>query len=313
MLDPQAKALLERAAASGRPALHTLAPAEARQEYLATRQPLQPDPPQVASAEAREAPGPHGPIRLRLYRPLGAQPGEVLPALVYFHGGGFVIGDLETHDVLCRSLANQAHCNVISVDYRLAPEHKFPAAVDDCVAATRWVAQEAARLGVDPARLAVGGDSAGGNLATVVALTARDAGGPALAFQLLIYPTTDAAHDTASAEERAEGYLLTRELIEYFDGSYVRGPADYADWRCSPLRAPDLSRLPPALILTAGYDPLRDEGKAYADRLEAAGVPVTYNCYEGMIHGFIMMGRVLDAANEAVKECAAALTKAFRK
>lgn len=313
MLDPQAQAVIDRTIAAGRPPLDKLAPPEAREAYRTTRAPLQPDPPPVALAEDRDIPGPAGTIPVRLYRPRGSRADQVLPALVYLHGGGFVIGDRDTHDVLCRSLANQAGCAVVSVDYRLAPEHKFPAAVEDCIAATRWVAQQARALALDPARIAIGGDSAGGNLATVTALALRDAGGPPLVFQLLIYPATAEPHDTASAKALAQGYLLTQDLIRYFTQHYVRGPEDYGDWRCSPLRAPDLSRLPPALIITAGYDPLRDEGKAYAEKLQAAGVPVRYICYEGMIHGFIMMGRVLDTANRAVSDCAQALAEAFNK
>jgi acetyl esterase len=220
---------------------------------------------------------------------------------------------LDTHDVLCRSLANAAHCAVVSVDYRMGPEHKFPKAVDDCIAATRWIAHEAARLRLDGQRLAVGGDSAGGNLATVVALIARDSGGPKLVFQLLIYPTTTLSHDTPSSKELAQGHLLTIDTMHYFRDCYLNGAQDRADWRASPLLAPDLSRLPPALVITAGYDPIRDEGKAYAEKLKAADVPVTYTCYDGMIHGFIGMGKVLHRANEAVKQCGAALAAAFKR
>lgn len=314
MLDPQAQAVIDRTLAAGRPPLHTLPAPEARAAYRAMRKPLQPDPPPVAAVEDRDIPGPHGPVGLRLYRPQGARPDEALPALIYIHGGGFVVGDRDTHDVLCRSLANQAHCAVVSVDYHLAPEHKFPAAVDDCIAAAGWVAREAAALGIDPRRIAIGGDSAGGNLATVTAIAARDAGGPRLAFQLLIYPTTADPFETESGKTLSRGnYLLTRDLIKHWEESYLRGPEDYDDWRRAPLHAPDLSHLPPAFVLTCGYDPLHDEGKAYADRLRAAGVPVRYTCYEGMVHGFIMMGRVVDAANRAVSECAEALAEAFKK
>jgi acetyl esterase len=314
MLDPQVQAVIDRTLAAGQPPLYTLSPPEARAAYRAARLPLQPAPAPVAAVEDRDIPGPHGPIGLRLYRPQGTEAKARLPALVYIHGGGFVIGDRDTHDVVCRALANEARCRVVSVDYHLAPEHKFPAAVEDCIAATAWVAREAAALGIDPRRLAVGGDSAGGNLAAVTAIAARDAGGPPLAFQLLIYPTVAEPHETASARELAHGnYLLTYDLMKYFERCYVRGPEDYGDWRLSPLHAPDLSRLPPAFILTAGYDPLRDEGRAYADRLQAAGVPVRYRCYESMIHGFIMMGGVVDAANRALSECAQALAEAFAK
>lgn len=313
MLDPQVKALLERIAQAGRPSLHTLTPAEARQVFRETRLPLQPAPPEVASVQDRNIPGPHGSIEIRVYRPLGTRPTDVLPALVYFHGGGFTIGDLGTHDVLCRSLANQAQCAVVSVDYRMGPEHKFPKAVDDCVAATRWVAAQARQLLIDADRIAVGGDSAGGNLATVTALTIRDSGGPNLIFQLLIYPTTTLQHDTSSTTELAQGYVLTLEVMHYYRACYLSNPEERTDWRASPLLARDLSGLPPALIITAGYDPIRDEGKAYAEKLQAAGVKVRYVCYEGMIHGFISMGKVLDAANRALADCAAALAHAFSR
>jgi acetyl esterase/lipase len=311
MLDPQVLTLLERIAAAGRPPLHTLTAAQARAEYLRSRRALSPEPPEVALAQDRRIPGPGGPLALRVYRARGSQPTERLPVLVYFHGGGFTIGDLDTHDAVCRGLANSGRCAVVSVDYRLAPEHKFPAAVEDAVAATRWVAAHADELHVDAARLAVGGDSAGGNLAIVTTLIARDAGAPAIALQMLLYPPTHPPHNTASAEKFAQGYLQTREVISYFRNNYIRSPADFADWRCAPLLAPDLSRLPPAFIITAGYDMLVDEGKAFADRLAAAGVDVTYKCYEGMIHGFITMGKVIDAANRAIAECGGGLTRAF--
>jgi acetyl esterase len=233
--------------------------------------------------------------------------------LVYFHGGGWTFGDLDTHDVVCRELANLARSALASVDYRLAPEHKFPAAVEDAVAATRWVAREATALALDPRRIAVGGDSAGGNLAAVVALVARDEGGPSLVMQVLIYPATDMAADTPSHAEFADGYVLTREAILWSRANYLRSPDDVADWRASPLRARDHTRLPPASIVTCGFDPLRDEGRAYADRLQAAGVPVTYECFEGMVHGFVTMGGAIAAAHHALYRCAQALRQAFAR
>lgn len=311
MLDPQARALLERVAAAGRPSLHTLTPAEAREEYRRSRRALHPEPPEVAAVANLRIPGPGGPIGARLYRAHGTTASELLPALIYFHGGGFIIGDLDTHDVVCRTLANAGRCAVVSVDYRLAPEHKFPAAVEDAEAALNWVASEAPQLRIDRERLALGGDSAGGNLTAVATLIARERSGPKLVFQLLIYPGTRPPHNTRSAEMNGHGYMLTREVLNYFRHHYARGPEDFEDWRCSPLLAPDLARLPPALIITAGYDPLLDEGKAYAERLAAAGVAVEYVCYEGMMHGFITMGRVLDAANQALAQAGAALAKAF--
>ncbi len=308
-LHPQVKTLLERVARSALPPYHTVAPHVARRIYRDTRGALSPAPPAVAEARLMLAPGRGGPVPMRAYRPAGAQ--GILPALVFFHGGGWTIGDLDTHDVVCRSLANGARCAVFSVDYRLAPEHPFPAAVEDCVAATNYVAREAAVLNVDPTRVAVGGDSAGGNLATVVALTARDERGPAIRFQLLVYPATDQRAEFPSHERNAEGYLLTRKAIEYFRGHYLPRGEDWPDWRASPLLAASLSGLPPAYVLTAGYDPLVDEGRAYAERLAREGVVVEYRNYPDMVHGFLLMGGVLDSANAAIDACCTALRGAF--
>ena len=308
-IDPQMKAVIERAAAAGLPPYYRLSAPEARTLYKETRGALTPPAPQVQAVRALEAPGPAGQIPLRLYRGAGAP--DTAPALVYFHGGGWTIGDLDTHDVVCRMLANRASCAVIAVDYRLGPEHKFPAAVEDCVAATCWICAQAGALGLDAARIAVGGDSAGGNLATVVALALRDTGGPPLVFQALAYPATDQRMDSASHTEFAQGYLLTRDNMLWYRNNYLR-PADYEDWRASPLLAPDVSRLPPAHIITAGFDPLRDEGRAYSDRLVAAGVPVLYECFEGMAHGFLTMGGVVAAANHAVYRLGQSLTQAFK-
>jgi acetyl esterase len=310
-LDPQVVELLARAARSPLPAYHQVPPAVARRLYRDTRAALTPDPPPVESAQLLLAPGPAGPVPVRAYRPQGAGREAALGALVYFHGGGWVIGDLDTHDVVCRTLANGARCAVFSVEYRKAPEAPFPAAVEDAIAATAWIAASAPALGVDAARIAVGGDSAGGNLAAVVALAAREAGAPRLAFQLLIYPAVDQRMGHASIEKNGEGYLLTRQNMLYFRGHYLPNEADRLDWRASPLLAPSLAGLPPAFVLTAGYDPLVDEGRAYAERLAREGVAAEYRCYEGMVHGFITMGRVLDAANAALAECAAALARAF--
>ena len=231
--------------------------------------------------------------------------------LVYFHGGGWVIGDLDTHDTLCRELANAAGIAVVAVDYRMGPEHRFPAAVDDCIAATRWVREHAAELGVDASRLAVGGDSAGGNLAAVVAIAAREAGDPAIAYQLLIYPATDQRRGWPSHTHNGQGYLLTADTMSYFHDHYIPDKAMDLDWRASPLLHPDLSKLPPALVLTAGYDPLRDEALQYSHRLTAAGSRATHVNFERQIHGFITMGRVIDEANAAVQMCAAELRRAL--
>ena len=299
-LDPQAKAVIEAAAKAGRPAYHQLAPKDARQLFRETRPLSTPTPPELGSVRNLNADGPQGQIPLRVYRPAGGAASTPLPVYVYFHGGGWVIGDLETHDVICRQLTAASEACVISVDYRLAPEHKFPAAVDDAWAATRWIVANAGALGVDSTRLAVGGDSAGGNLAAVVALMARDAGGPAIALQVLIYPVTDLGAESTSYDALGEGYQLTRESMRWFRAHYLGAPSDGGDWRASPLRAKSLAGLPPALIVTAGFDPLRDEGEAYAARLREAGVLVDYVCFGGMIHGFAAMGKVLGTAHRAV-------------
>lgn len=312
MLDPQARALIDLLAERGVPPTHTLSVADARRLYRERRTFTQPEPPPVGGVRELAAPGPHGPVPLRLVRPAGVADAVALPALVYFHGGGWAIGGLDTHDVVCRTLCAASGCAVLSVDYRLAPEHRFPAAVDDSLAATRFVRIEAAALGIDPARIAVGGDSAGGNLAAVVCLALRDAAEPVPAFQLLIYPATDMRAVAPSHTTNGQGYMLTADTIAYYRGHYIADAADWADWRASPLLAADLSHLPPALVLTAGFDPLRDEGRQYADALSGAGNRVQYVCFERQLHGFVTMGRVIDEANLALDLCAAALRRALR-
>ena len=311
-IDPQVQALLDAAARSGRKPVNHFPPVEARVQFKEMRRALLPPTPDIGSVHDFSVPGKHGPIPVRHYRPIGKNPNEVLPVLIYFHGGGWVVGDLESHDALCRQLSNGAGCAVIAVDYRMGPEHKFPAAVDDAEAVVRHVAEQARSLNIDATRLAVGGDSAGGNLATIVAMLCRDRRGPALKFQLLIYPATDMAMGHPSQYLFAEGYNLTRELMLYFRDHYLNNLAEIKDWRASPLLALDHSRLPAAHIVTAGFDPLRDEGKAYADALTAAGVATTYRCYDGMIHGFITMSGVLDVANVAVADCIAELKTHLR-
>jgi acetyl esterase len=312
MLHPQAKALLELMVERGIPPTHTLTPADARAFYRERRAVTQPDPPSIAETRELRCDGPHGPIPLRLYQPqLAAERKVVPPVLVYYHGGGWVIGDLDTHDTLCRELANGAGCALVAVDYRLGPEHRFPAAVDDCIAATRWVRDHAEALGVDASRVAVGGDSAGGNLAAVVAITMRDAGNLPIRFQLLIYPATDQRRGWPSHTSNGQGYLLTTESMDYYHDHYLPDQAQDLDWRASPLLHPDLSRLPPALVLTAGYDPLRDEALQYSHRLTQAGNRATHILFERQIHGFITMGRVIDEANAAVQICAAELRRAL--
>jgi acetyl esterase len=312
MLHPQTRALLDLIAQSGVPPTHLLSVADGRAFYRDRRRATQPAPPEVASVQDLKASGPHGPIPLRLYRPLGSSPKALLPVLVFYHGGGWVIGDLDTHDTLCRELANLTTCAVVAVDYRLAPEHRFPAAADDCMAATRWVRGHADELRLDASRLAVGGDSAGGNLAAVVAIDARDRRDLPIAFQLLIYPATDMQRTFPSHVENAQGYNLTKDSMDYFVGHYIADPAQYQDWRASPLLHPDLSNLPPALVLTAGFDPLRDEGAAYAERLTAAGSAASYVLFAREIHGFVLMGKVLDEARAAVALCAAELRRALK-
>lgn len=306
MLHPQARTLLDLIARSGIPPTHQLTPAQARHYYRERRALTQPAPPALPVVRDLQADGPAGPIPVRLYRPSADR---TLPVLVYYHGGGWVIGDLDSHDVLCRQLALAADCAVVAVDYRMGPEHRFPAAVDDCVAATRWVRDSAAALGVEASRLAVGGDSAGGNLAAVVALIARDAGDLPIAFQLLIYPATDQRRIAPSHTTNAQGYLLTADAMRWYHDHYIDDPKHDLDWRASPLLAPDLSRLPPALVLVAGYDPLRDEGVAYAQKLTEAGSRATLVSFERQIHGFVPMGRAIDEANEAVALCAQALRR----
>ena len=307
-LDHDAQTLLDMVRVANRPAFETVGAAEARLLYLAGRKVLAPEPMPVAQTLDLAMPGPGGPIPLRLYRPSAD---GTLPVLVFFHGGGWVVGDIETHDTLCRHLANRSDCAVVSVDYRLAPEHRFPAAVDDCFAATSWVADNAAALGVDPTRLAVGGDSAGGNLAAVVSLLARDAGAPRISYQLLIYPATDAAMRHGSVARFAEGYVLTRSTMRWFYEQYLPDRQAAADWRVSPLVAPDLAGVAPALVMTAGYDPLCDEGDAYAERLAAVGVAVQHRRFPGQIHGFTTNGKIIRAADTALDEAAAALKAAW--
>ncbi|MGH7125325.1 MAG: alpha/beta hydrolase [Stellaceae bacterium] len=310
-LDPDAQRVLDLIREAGRPPYETLTPPEAREVYRTGRRVLQPDPPEVAEVRNIKATGLQGEIPLRLYRGLGAERGVALPAVVYFHGGGWVIGDLDTHDGICRLIANASGCAVISVDYSLAPEHKFPAAVDDAVAATEWIAANAVTLGVDPSRLAVGGDSAGGNLAAVVALVARDRAGPRLRHQLLLYPSTDFVISDDLQRERFEGFPLNVVTMNWFRDHYLRGAADHGDWRASPLRSKDLRGLPPAYVLTVGFDPLHAEGELYARRLKEAGVPVQHRHLEQQMHGFLSMGKLIAAARPATEDAARAVKAAL--
>jgi len=309
-LDPDVLLVLDMIRLAGRPPFEQLSPAEAREAYMKSRAVLQPAPEPVAEARDLTAPGPRGDIPLRLYRPAGAGAAS-LPGLVYYHGGGWLLGGIESHDVVCRRFANAAGCVVVSVDYRMAPEHRFPAAVDDSAAATRFVIEQAEALGIDPARIAVGGDSAGGNLAAVMALMARDGDLAPLAFQLLIYPATDMTMTTVSSQTVGPGVPLTSATMKWFIDHYMTTEADRIDWRASPARAASLAGTAPALVLTAGADPLRDEGVAYARRLEREGVRVTTLHLSDQIHGFLSMGKVIHAADTAIDMMAAALRRAL--
>jgi len=306
-VDPQVQVLLDAMAAAGAPPVHSLSPPEARASYAAMAR-GRTGTGDVAATEDVAVPTPDGDVAVRLYRPDGAE--RPAPVCVLFHGGGWVVGSIESHDALCTALAARSGVVVASVEYRLSPEAAFPGPLDDCLAATRWVAEHADALGVDAARLAVAGDSAGGNLAAAVALRARDEGGPAIAFQLLVYPVVDHSFSQPSYEENAEGYFLTADAMRWFSGHYLGGTTP-TDPLAAPLHAPDLAGLPPALVLTAGYDPLRDEGEAYGARLEASGVATTVHRYEGVVHGFVSMFALLDQGAAAVDECAAALRGAL--
>ncbi|MEX1103602.1 MAG: alpha/beta hydrolase [Dehalococcoidia bacterium] len=300
-LNPQAQQVLEMMAAAG---LELGGDPAAVRAFMAAAP--RPEGETVGNVEDRTIPGPAGDIPVRIYTPADAGGGP-LPGLVWFHGGGWVIGNLDSADFACRMLTNASGCKLVSVDYRLAPENKFPAPFDDCLAATQWVAANASALGIDPTRIAVGGDSAGGNLAAAVAHVAKAAGGPDISFQALVYPVTDYGVDTQSYQDNAEGYLLTKASMEWFWGHYVNTPADGADPRVSPLRAADLSGLPPAFVITAEFDPLRDEGEAYAKRLKGAGVATTHKRFDGQIHGFFANPAIDDG-----REAAQLVGKALR-
>ena len=306
MLDPQAQALMQLMIDKGVPPVNTLTPVEARASYRSRRTFTQPDAPEVFKVEDKVVSANGVNVSVRVYHPHAAQSHQALPGLVYLHGGGWTLGDLDTHDVLCRSLCLQAGIVVVSVDYRMGPEHKFPAAYDDTVAAFNWTVQHANALGIDASRIAIGGDSAGGNLSAAACLGLR---GQSVqpAFQLLIYPATIMWQDTPSYHANGKGYMLTKESIAYYTENYLRNREDAKDWRASPQLADSHAGLPPAFVMTAGFDPLRDEGLMYANALTKAGVSSQYICFERQIHGFITMGRVMQEANTAVSLCASAL------
>ena len=306
-LDPQAQKVVDTIAALNLKPIKDSTPAEARESMRTRTAGLGPveDVPAVAD---HRVPVAGGEITVRVYAPAGRGPH---PVLVFYHGGGWVIGDLYTHDGICRSIVNAAGCAVASVDYRLAPEFRYPVAVEDSYAALKWVVASAARLGLDPARVAVGGYSAGGNLAAVMALLARDRHGPRLLLQVLVYPVTNHDFGTPSYRENATGYMLTTEDMRWFWRHYLAREEQGREPSASPLLAKSLADLPPALVITAGCDPLRDEGEAYAKRLREAGVSVTTTQYPGMFHGFVRMTRILDQSRALLDEMAGALRKAL--
>jgi acetyl esterase len=305
-VDPSIQVLLDSMAGSDTPDLSEMAVPDAR-AMMAMLTIVDGEPEPVDDVTTRTIPGPDGDIPVRIYRNAGS---EAQPVLVWYHGGGWVIGDLESADPTARKLANRSGAVVVSVDYRLAPEHPFPAAVDDCWAALEWVAANANEIRGDASRLAVGGDSAGGNLAAVVAVKAVQSGGPALRHQLLVYPAVDLTASYPSIESNGEGYLLTRKSMLWFMAHYL-GDADPKDTVASPIFVDDLSGLAPATVLTAEFDPLRDEGAAYAERLTDAGVDCDHHCYDGMIHGFFGMGTITPVALEAMDAAGARLRAAF--
>ena len=301
-LDPQAKAALETRA--GAPPIQSLTPAQARAEFDAMPRLPGPD---VAKVEDLRVPGDGVEVRVRVYTPAADGP---MGALVWLHGGGWVLGSIETADATSRALANEAGCVVVSVEYRLAPEAKFPLPLDDCFAATAWTVEHAAAFGVDPGSVAVGGASAGGNLAAAVTLMARERGGPGLAYQLLVYPSVGNDGSSQSFVDNSQGYGLDREAMEWYWGHYLRDDADATNPLAAPLLTGDLSGLPPALVITAEFDPLRDEAEEYARRLREAGVEAACSRYDGMVHGFFSAGSPIDRTWEAIAEAAAALRAA---
>ncbi len=307
-VDPQVRTILDVLAGLGGPKFVEMSAVDARAWFNSFRRPFEVP---IGAVEDRSIPGPGGDIPVRTFTPVDAGAGA-LPVLVYYHGGGWVVGDLDSHDTVCRSLANASGCKVVSVDYRMAPEDPWPASPEDCFAAVEWVVANAAALGVDANRLAVGGDSAGGNLAAAVTLRARAANGPHIAFQLLIYPAVDATMSLPSIESNGSGYFLEKVGMEWFYGHYLPEGADAKNPDVSPLFADDLAGLPPAYVITAEYDPLRDEGRAYAEKLEAAGVAVEYVNYSTMIHGFFGFQALVNASGEAIRVTGEALAKALK-
>ncbi len=310
-LDPESQRLLDLMAAANRPAWITLTPEAAREQYLSTRAGAQGPRPDGVTVIDRAIPSPTGPIKVRIYRPVSALGDAELPALVFAHGGGWVFGNLDSHDVLCSQLAIEAGIVVFAIDYRLAPEARFPGAFDDVVAALKWVGANGRQIGIDTSRLAIGGDSAGGNLAAAASIWARDNDGPKLKLQVLAYPVTDGVARAESYRLYNDGFGLNAPTMEWFFDHYTPDKATREDWRVSPLRAKSLAGLPPALVVTAGYDPLRDEGRAYAWRLQKEGTLADLVEFGGMLHGFLSSPMLLHGARRGAAICAAALREAL--
>lgn len=310
-LDPESQRLIDLMVAANRPAWNTLSPQDARAQYLALRPAAQGPRPAEVKVVDSTIPGPAGELPVRIYRPASAPADAKLPALVYAHGGGWVFGNLDSHDVLCAQLAIEAGIVVFHIDYRLAPEARFPGAFDDVVAGLKWVAANGESIGIDTSRLAIGGDSAGGNLAAAVSIWARDNSGPKLRLQLLAYPVTDAVARSESYRRYEDGYGLNAVTMEWFFDHYTPDKATRSDWRVSPIRAASLAGLPPALVVTAGYDPLRDEGRAYAFRLHQEGTQADLVEFGGMLHGFLSSPMLLHGARRGTTLCAAALREAL--
>jgi acetyl esterase len=303
------KAFLDRAAQIPRPKIWDVPPMVARQSFSGMMELTGPKDVPVGKVENFSIPGPGGELRARSYAPIAAA--GSLPTLVYFHGGGFVAGSLQSHDGLCRLFTAEGGFKVIALDYRLAPEHPWPAAVDDAWAALQWIEENASSLGVDAGRIAVGGDSAGGMLAAIVTQLAREKGGVKIAYQMLLFPNTHVGGETSSMNEFAVGYFLERRVIDYFNSLYLPAGTDCNSPKVSPLRAKSFAGLPPAYVMLGGYDPLHDEGLSYADKLRGAGVKVTIADYPDLVHGFIYLQTVLPQAHEAVAEAAKAVKKAL--
>ena len=308
-LDPQAKFVLDIAIKNKVPPLDSMSATDAKQAYEARAQKMCLKDLSIGSSEDFEIPGSESSIPVRLYKPIDG--GEDLPVVVYYHGGGWVIGSRDSHDALCRQISNEGPFIVLSVDYRMGPEHAFPAAPTDAFDAYKWTIENIQSHGGNATKVAVAGDSAGGNLSAVVSIMARDLGIQPPAFQWLIYPATDAHMITDSHKDLSDGYFLTKDLMDWFQGHYLQNEGDQDDWRVSPLRSESLADLPPALIQTAGFDPLKDEGVLYGERMNKEGSSASHTEYPGMIHGFINLGGVIDQANVAVAEGVEALNAAF--